>query len=275
MRTLFAFFRKYYFFFLFLILEGICFILISNHNPYHRTHIINSSNSITGNINSIYAFIDEYFGLKKVNNALYKENAELRNILDNYKNIPDTLVDEFIADDSSFRFIPAKVINNSVNKRNNFIMLDKGQKHGIDVDMGVISSNGIIGVVIETSNNYSTVLSLLHKNSRISAKIKKNNHLASLVWPGKDYREAVLQDVPTHIQLQKGDTIITSGYSFLFPEGITIGYVKDYFQDEQNNFNEATIELTEDFNSLRFVYITKKIKVEELKGLMEETENEQ
>ena len=274
MRTLFAFFRKYYFFFLFLILEGICIILINNHNPYQRTHIINSSNSITGSINSIYAFIDEYFDLKKTNNILYQENANLRNILDNFKNIPDTLLNEYFSEDSSFIYIPAKVINNSVNKRSNYIMLNKGRKQGVDVDMGVISPRGIVGVVIEVSNNYSTVLSLLHKDSRISAKIKKNNHLANLVWPGNNYREATLQDVPTHLQLFKGDTIITSGYSFLFPEGIILGYVKEYKRGNENNFNEAVIELTEDFNGLRFVYVIKNIHKEELQEMIIKTDNE-
>ncbi|MFC2107625.1 rod shape-determining protein MreC [Bacteroidota bacterium] len=275
MRTLFAFFRKYYFFFLFLSLEGICIILISNHNPYHRTHIINSSNSFTGGINSIYAFVDEYFGLKKNNNILYQENAELRNVLNNYKNIPDTLINEYYSEDSSFIFIPAKVIYNSVNKRSNYIMLNKGRKQGIDVDMGVVSSRGIVGVVVEVSNNYCTILSLLHKDSRISAKIKKNNHLANLIWPGNDYREAMLQDVPTHLKLYKGDTIITSGYSFMFPEGIILGYVKIYRQGNENNFNEATIELTEDFNGLRFVYIIKNTNKEELEEMIINTDNEQ
>lgn len=274
MRTLFAFFRKYHFFFLFLFLEGICIILISNHNPYHKTHIINSSNSIVGGINSVYAAIDEYFSLKKNNEILYLENSELRNMLDKYQQIPDTLLHDYYSADSSYIFIPAKVINNSVNRRNNYIMLNKGSSDGIEVDMGVISPRGVVGVVMETSGNFSTVLSVLHSDSRISAKIKKNNHLASLIWSGRNYREAILQDVPSHIPLNKGDTIITSGYSFMFPEGIIIGFVKEYRKGNENNFNEAIIELKEDFNSLRFVYVVKTNDKEELQELLINTRNE-
>ena len=272
MRTLFAFFKKNYFFFLFVALEVIAILLLVNNNPYQHSRFFNTSNQLVGSINTIYANVDNYFFLKKSNETLLKENARLRSILKSSFLLSDTI--SYIYLDTNFRYIPARIISNSINKRNNFLMLDKGKKHGIRSEMGVISSNGIIGIVVEVSEHFSTVMSLLHKDSKLSARIKKNNHLANVIWDGKHHLYATLQDIPNHIILEKGDTIITSGFSFFFPEGILIGTIAEFDKDQRSNFNKAKIKLSNDFSSIKNAYILKNIQGREQRQLMKESGNE-
>jgi rod shape-determining protein MreC len=272
MRTLFAFFKKNYFFFLFAALEVIAILLMVNHNPYQHTRFFNTSNRLVGNINMIYANIDNYFYLKKSNEILLKENARLRSILRSSFLLSDTVTYAFM--DTNFRYIPANIISNSINKRSNYLMLDKGKNHGVEREMGVVSSNGIIGIVVEVSDHFCTVMSLLHKDSKFSARIKKNNQLANVIWEGKNHLYATLQDIPSHIILNKGDTIITSGFSFFFPEGIMIGTIEEFDVEQRSNFNKALIKLSNDFSSIKNAFILKNIQGKEQRKLMEISENE-
>ena len=122
-------------------------------------------------------------------------------------------------------------------------------------EMGVISSKGVVGIVIGTSSNYAYVMSLLHQNSRLSARIKKNNHLVNVLWDGHDYEEGLVVDIPSHIELYPGDSIVTSGNSLIFPEGIMIGTILEYMQSSNQDLSEAIIEFSADFNKLQYVYI--------------------
>jgi len=134
-------------------------------------------------------------------------------------------------------------------------MLNKGIAHGVQKDMGVIASNGIVGTVIDVSEHFSRVMSILHENNKINARIKKNNHLGNVEWDGIYYTQGLLTDIPTHVKLYKGDTIITSGNSFIYPEGILIGTVEDYLVNKGEKFNRARINFSVDYNNLNFVYI--------------------
>lgn len=272
MRTLFAFFNKNYYFFLFVILEVIAISLMVNNNPYPHTHFFNTSNQLIGNINSTYANVDDYFYLRRSNEVLLKENARLRSILASSFLISDTI--SYVFMDTIFRYIPAKIISNSINKRNNYLMLDKGRKHGIEREMGVVSSNGIVGIVVETSESFCTVMSLLHKESKFSARIKKNDQLANVIWDGKNHLFVTLQDIPNHIILEKGDTIITSGYSFFFPEGVLIGTIEEFDREQKSNFNTARIKLSNDFGKIKNAYILKNLQEKQQRQLMKEPENE-
>jgi len=267
MRTLIAFFSKHYFFFMFVILEAIALTVFVNNNYYPNTHVINSANHFTGFVNSIYSNTTEYFALKSDNQQLAKENALLRNQLDASFLINDTIT--FYSRDSVYRFIPAKVINNSVNRRNNYFMINKGSKHGIKPDMGVVSPDGICGIIIGVSQKYSTGMSLLHEDVKISSKIKKNDQLANVVWGGRNYRTGILEDIPTHIQLYERDTIISSGYSFIFPEGLPIGTIKEYERVEGTNLNSAIIWFSADFNRLKHVYVVENLMQDQQEELME------
>jgi rod shape-determining protein MreC len=242
-----------------------------NSNNYQGTVIINSTNQFTGTLNTTYSNIYDYFSLKEANDQLLKENTKLLNQI---KNSILKIDSGFRKPDTLQQYIGAKVISNSTHKRNNYIMLNRGKKHGINIDMGVVSNEGIVGVVIGVSENFSYVMSILHKDSKVSAKIKKNNQLANVIWNSTDYKKGNLRDIPTHLNLNTGDTIITSGNSLIFPEGITIGYVEKYFKESGESLNNASLLFASDFNALHYVYVIKNIKKEELINLIKEAENE-
>ena len=264
MRNLLDFLSKYSFFFLFLILEVICFILIYNNNYFQRSRVISTTNALTGNANAAFDDISSYLSLKSANRQLAKENAFLRSQMKRFEKIPDSL-HAFYAG-SPARYISAKVISNSVQKRNNFFMLDKGSDHGIRKDMGVITTEGIVGIIIDVSRNFSSGISILHKDAKISGRIKKNQHLVNVSWNGRDYRTGMLEDIPTHVDLQRGDTILTSGNSHIFPEGIMIGTVEEVHSTEQL-FKTADIRFAVDYNRLYYTYVIENSGFEELERL--------
>jgi len=206
-RQLFAYILKHYFFFLFVLLEAFSFSLVVQNN-YQRASFLNSTNFITGRVFTTFSNITDYFSLKKANEKLLQENVALRNRLEESSVVFDTM--EYFSADTLYRFIGAKVIKNSISGQKNYLMLNKGSENGIEQDMGVISSRGIVGTIIEVSENYSLVMSVLHINNRINARIRKNNHLGNMEWDGRDYRFGLLTDIPVHVNLNGGDTIITS-----------------------------------------------------------------
>lgn len=255
MKNLIQIIVRFHFTILFLIIELVCFLLIVNNNNYHKTVFLNSNDAISGGIyNKVNTFSD-YVRLSKINDQLSTENTSLHNLLsENYKLSADSF---FFFEDSLFKqqyvYRSAKVINNSINKQRNYITLDKGRNQGIEPEMGVIANNGVIGIVKSVSNNYSTVLSLLNSRLKISAKIKKNNHHGSLYWDGKDYRKARLIEIPSHVNIKAGDTIITSSYSSIFPEGLLLGTAEEVLPSSGGNFQEIVILLNNDFNQLSYV----------------------
>jgi len=216
---------------------------------------------------SAFTNITEYLSLKKNNKTLAEENAILHSKLNLLSSI-ETDSNLNVSTDSNFLILPAKVVSNSTNNRINFLMLNKGKIDGINVDMGVISSTGIVGIVCQISENFSSVMSVLHKDSKISARIKKNNQLVNVIWKGDDYRTGTIEDIPTHIEIVPGDTIITSGNSLIFPEGILIGTCKDFIKNTGENLNNAEIIFSTDFNSLSYVYIINNLMREEQNNLI-------
>jgi rod shape-determining protein MreC len=244
--------------------------MINSHN-YQGAVIINSTNQFTGTLNTTYSNVYDYFSLKKANDQLLEQNTKL---LNQVKNMAFEIDSGFQKTDTLQQYIGAKVISNSIHKRNNYIMLNRGKKHGINIDMGVVSNEGIVGVVIGVSENFSYVMSVLHKDSKISAKIKKNNQLVNVVWNNINYKKGSLRDIPTHLNLNPGDTIITSGNSLIFPERITIGYVEKYFKEAGESLNSASLLFASDFNALYYVYVIKNIKKAELVDLIKEVEDE-
>jgi rod shape-determining protein MreC len=161
------------------------------------------------------------------------------------------------------------VLNNSIFRQHNYITLDKGRSAGVKPEMGVISSEGIVGVVRGVSENFSSVISLLNSELSVSAKLKNSGYYGSFNWTGRDYRYGKLQDIPLHVDVSIGDTVITSGYSAIFPEGILVGFVEEY-QEKGGRFLELTVELSTDFKKLNNVYIVKNLLKEEQKELENE-----
>lgn len=269
MKSLFRFLIRNYFVMMFLALEAISFILIVSYNNYQRVAFINSSNDIAGTIYERFSNLGGYFSLKITNDRLAAENAALKQKLQTLTmlqekypvNWPDTV------GAPAYYFASAKVISNSVNKQFNYITLNKGSRQGIKPDMGIICADGVVGVITSVSPNYSTGLSLLNKQLRIPAKITKNNYFGSLVWDGNSSTSADLKEIPFHIMVNVGDTVVTSGYSSLFPEGIMIGTIEKWDQESNTNFYNIKVKLSTNFRTLKYVEVVKNTKQDELKRL--------
>jgi rod shape-determining protein MreC len=257
MRNLFVFLRKHYFYFLFLLLETFSLILFFNYNQFQGGSLYAVSNAIAGSVNSMFNEISEYFTLRKTNRVLIEELAKL------HSRIPEafytTDFNVFYKKDTlvklEYKYISAKVISNSTNKRNNFLMINKGSLHGIENHMGVIIGNKIVGQVVSVSPHFSWIMSMLNKDSRISGKFKKNNQLVNVEWNGGNYRYGQVKEIPKHIRMVVGDTIITSGNSDIFPEGLMIGTISGFKIAQDENFNNGEILFSTDFNSLGYIEV--------------------
>jgi rod shape-determining protein MreC len=274
MQQIFKFIEKYKYFLLFLILESFAlFFTIQNHS-YHRSKFINSANNITGGIYRQMSSINDFFYLKKENRLLSKENIHLKNLLSLSPYDLDSVVSEQIDTVNfyqKYKYYRGKIISNNYTKRNNFLTINRGEKHGITSIMGVVNSYGIIGVTNSVSKHNATVMSILHKDSHTNVKLKNNDHYGSLIWNGKDYRTVQLVDLPRQTQVVIGDTIITGGKSSIFPEGILVGTIKD-FEKQGNDFQLINIELFNDMSALSNINIISNLEQEEIKQL--ETANE-
>jgi rod shape-determining protein MreC len=269
MRNLFLLIWKYYFFILFVLFEIACAYLLIKNNNYHRSGFINSSNKVAAEMLSTVNSINEFINLKTVNEHLARENAEIMSMLpESYYSLnPDTGLLADTLTKQHYIYITAKVINNSVNRRNNYLTLDKGALHGIEPELGVVSSTGLVGIVKDVSEHFCTVKSLLHKQSSISAKLKGSGFFGSLVWRGQDPAVATLQDIPKNAVVEIGDSIVTTGYSTIFPEGLMIGTVKEHVIKQGDNFYLITVNLSTNFHTLSHVYVIENLFREERKNL--------
>jgi rod shape-determining protein MreC len=234
-------------------------------NNYQRATLLHSTGKLTGTVYSFVNNISSYFTLRSENDRLIAENARLQNLAVRKRSSSETVIPDMM--DTIFQYISARVISNTVTKQKNYLILDKGRKDGIHKDMGVITSEGVVGTVIDVSDHFSRVMSVLHITNKINARIKKNNHLGSVTWEGKNYRQGLLTDIPSHVYLVQGDTIVTSGNSFIFPAGILIGTVDTCYADQGGKFNTARIDFSADHNRLFFVYIIENQRRDELRRL--------
>lgn len=252
MYNLFVFLKKYNAVLLFLLLEIISIILILNSLPYHNRKFVSVSNSISGKMHSTSSNISDYFNLKNENDLLAQHNALLMNELEKLRYSVDA-----VKQDELFTYIPAKIISNSLNRVNNFILIDKGRLDGIEVDMGVISDNGIVGKVVNVSNHYASVMSMLNSSSITSVRFTDNQSIASVIWDNDGYMFGTVKDIPAHLHINKGDTLITSGFSNTFPADIVVGTIEEVTFDERSDFNAAKLKFSTDFSSLQYVYVVK------------------
>ncbi len=269
MENLLRFFTRNSFVFLFVFLLFISFVLLVRNNNYQNSKVFNSSNFLVGNLYSTINNVNEYFDLKSVNADLAEQNAKLQSTqIGSFSKVNGIIVE--INDTSyiqKYVYTSAKAVNSTSNKRENYITIDKGSLNGIKAGMGVVSPKGVIGTVKNVSENFCSVMSVLHEKNAVSAKIKKSGYIGSLVWELGDYRIAQLKDIPNHVKLNVGDEIITTGYSLVYPEGIMIGKVVNFDLPEGNNFYNIDIELSVDYRSLSHVFIIKSWMKNEQKEL--------
>ncbi|TAG86021.1 MAG: rod shape-determining protein MreC [Bacteroidetes bacterium] len=253
--------RKYQIFLLFLLLEFIAFGLVIQNNYYQNAVFFNSANTFTGTILSWSSGLREYFNLRQINKELAQDNIQMKQLLARVIQKNDQLNIKPIQDSiiiSKYTYTLAKVINNSTNKINNIITIDKGTKHGIKKGMAVISPTGIVGKVIQVKENFSTIISLLSSKTNISVQIKRNGELATLIWGSKNPRIAKLNDISTNVKVQVNDTIQTSGYAN-FPPRLMVGIVKKVKLIPEKTFYEIEVELSTNLSSLAYVYIIQDI----------------
>ncbi|WP_165024771.1 MULTISPECIES: rod shape-determining protein MreC [unclassified Dysgonomonas] len=283
MRNLINFLLRNSSWFVLIFLEIICFYFIFSSNSYQKSVFLNSSNEISGKVYSVSGNILSYFGLRQENQELLLKNAELQSQVSNLKNHlyeieNDSLKTEAFLEDSlhqrkEYEYIISRVINNSVSQAQNYITIDKGSNDGVKEDMGVISQQGIVGVVRAVSNNFAVIQPVLNPNSKFSCKILNSNTPGTLIWDGEDPRYASLTDYPKFEKFEVGDSIITSGFSGIFPEGIFVGVVEDYVSQSNDNFYSLKIKLSTDFSSLKNVLLIKNSAIEEKYELEKKVQN--
>lgn len=272
MQQIINFILRYKNSFLYVFLGLIAMALTIRSHSYHQSKFFNSSKWLTGNIYSISSNISAYFDLKEENEKLSKENQELRKLLFNR----DSLLSEPLdTSRTKFDVIRGKVVKNSYGNLRNYITINVGHKQGVKQDMGVITSQGILGIVENTSNNYATVQSILNTKSNINAKVKNTNYFGSLVWNGERYDEVQLVDIPRLVPLVVGDTIVTGGMSSIFPEGIPIGTIKKYELNTAQSFYDIEVTLFNDMTNIGHVYVIESFDRPEILELQEQTTDEQ
>ena len=272
MRNIFLFVRRYINFLFFLVLQGFCLFLLFSYNRFHNAIFMNVANEVTGKIYKQYNNVEYYFQLKRTNDSLIKANERLYNKLRQDFSMPDT--DNRVALDTikvdslekyrKFLYMQSKVIGNTVNLPNNYIQLDRGALQGLKKDLGVIdANNAVVGTVIDVSNNYAVVMSLLHMQSSISAKLRKTGELGTVVWDGKTPNIVVLKDIGKNAKVNKGDSVITSGFSDKFPYGLLIGTIDEIITDKSSNSYTLRVKTAANFNTIQFVYVINNFQKDE------------
>ena len=279
MQQLIYFFQKFKYFLFFLLLEFIALALTFNNLDFHKSKFVNSANSFTGGIYFKVTSISEYWKLKSENKLLAEENTRLKNLLENKTYIKlekDSTVNDTTVVDSTFHiqnysYTTAKIIKNNYSNEFNFLTIDKGESQGIEKEMAVINSRGIIGIVDNNSESYARVQSILNRNSKINARLKNSNYFGTLGWNGKDYNVVQLSDIPRQAPLKIGDTIETGGKSTIFPEGILIGTITEINKGNSAD-NKVNVKLFNDMSNLGYIYVIKSFNKKEINTL--EAQNE-
>ena len=245
--------------------------MLSGSSKTHQTFFASTANETTGKINKQYSTLREYFYLQQTNKQLTEENARLRNLLtDNFVNLDTaniTQVDSLVRDTLNrvrkFTYLSARVVGNTISFPANYLMLERGAKQGVKKDMSVVSPQGIVGVVVEVSDNYCKVMSVLHRNSKVSAMLKKGATSGDIEWDGLDPHFVTMKKVSKSSAVAKGDTVLTSNYSAKFPVNIMVGTVEDVKQDPGTSFFNLKIKTATDFFSVQYVYLVQNVRYDE------------
>lgn len=275
MKNLWLFLVRYNAFFWFILFFTTSLLFVVQNNRFQRTTFINSSNIVVGSFYDKLNSWKSYLALDETNKNLAQENTQLRQQLQNYilLDTKDSIQIEDSLEQNRYLFTVAEVVNNSTHQKSNFITINKGKKEGIEKGLGVITSNGVVGIVLNVSDNFSTIQSLLHPDSRISVTLDTLNVFGSLVWGENiDPRFALVRDIPNHVIIQKGQKVYTSGFS-LFPKGIEIGQVEETGLTSGESFLDVRIKLKTNFSNINHVYVVKDLLEDEKNKLEALTEN--
>ena len=276
MNKLLQILKRYDYVVVFVVLVVLSLVLMVRSTYYQSSRLTAWTNGIAGDWYRGVNSVSGYFGLKAENDRLAAENAQLRaQMAESYISYTDSV---FTVNDTVYKqrytYTEARVIKNSWTQQNNYIMINKGSDLGVEPDMAVISPEGIVGIVVNTSRNFATIMPVLHSDSRNSVKVRRTGVSGSLVWDGLDYRYAQIVDITTAYQINEGDTIITSGQANDFPEGIPVGFVHSAEPNQGTGFYKVRLRLATDFNKLDHVYIIDNRFREEQQQLMKGVEEQ-
>jgi len=240
-----------------------CIVLLSNSSKSHQVFFSAAAEDVTGKFNKQYNNWRYYFSLKETNQQLAEENARLRNLLPLNFQSPDTIrkiyVDSLFRDSlgkrRKYTLLPAKVIGNTVTLQTNFITLERGSLQGVKKGMAVVGAEGIVGVVVSVSENNARVMSLLHRNSKVSAMLKKDSNAGSIEWDGADPSFLILKNIPKSSRVLRGDSVVTSNYSANFPSHLLIGTVNNIVVDPSSNFYTLRVKTATNFFGIQYAYL--------------------
>lgn len=275
MRNLLEFLAKYNYWFIFIILEVIGISLLFKYNNYQNSVWFSSANYVSGKIYEFNSELESYISLKQINETLALRNVELESQINElseklYSATKDSsLSGKEQAFFNGFKLIPAKVINNTINRTDNLITLNKGTEDGVGKDMGVVCGTGVVGIIYLTSKHYSTVIPVLNTQSNISCKIKDRGYFGYLHWSGGSSEYAYVEDIPRHALFNLHEEVVTSGYSSVFPTGIQVGRINLVFNSPDGLSYRLKVKLSTDFSTLRDVVVLDNSAFKEQNNLQE------
>lgn len=268
MRNLLNFLARFNSLIIFLLLEGLSLYYLFSRNNYHNTRLMFAFRGMTHGVESKMINARTYLHLSEINSRLAEENIALKNSVQKMAGL-DTSVFRHVTDtihEQEYKHVYAEVVDNSVNRQKNFFTVNKGYRHGIEPDMSVITADGVAGVIVGCSRNFSVAMSVLNLDFKVSARLKTSGYFGSLNWDGKESEFAVLNEIPQHVQITVGDTIETTGYSAIFPEGVMVGTISD-FEKRGGDFYDIRVKLSNDFRKLHYVDIIGNLQKNEVMEL--------
>lgn len=279
MRNVFLFLRRYSVFIIFLVMQIVALVMLFTDNRFHNTVFGMVSNEVSGNINKRVNRAEEFLSLTEQNKKLREQNAVLLSMMPSgvlkpdtaYQLVTDTVKLDSLKEYRQYQYLSAKIISNSVFLQQNYIMLHRGSAQGVSPNMAVIGMDGIIGTVVHVSENMSIVMSLLNRQSKVIATLKKGSGLGEVSWDGKDPQYLVLTKIPKTVVVKKGDTVVSSPYSDKFPPGLPIGTVYKVEQDQETNTYILLVKTAVDFYNVQHAYAVKNLLQEEMNELKRKT----
>lgn len=271
MGELLKFIVKYSSWFLFALYIVAGLVLLFSSNPFQHHVYLTSANVVSSGVYGAANSVTSYFSLREINEDLQRRNSDLELEIQRMKDVIRDYQQQIYADTmtvdsalSRYSFLIAHVINNSTTHAHNYITIEKGRHDGVEPEMGVIDQNGIVGVVNVVGDHTARLISVLNPYLRLSCKVKGEDQVGSLVWDGKDPGEAILEELPKHAKFVKGDTIVTSGFSSVFPEGVPVGTILSGTRDREDNFYTLRVKLFTDFTTLSTVRVIRDMMKDEL-----------
>lgn len=283
MRNIFLFIRRYFTFFTFLALQAVALWFLFNYNRFHRAKFLGVATEVTGRINKQYDKLENFFSLEEENRRVHQLNDSLLNLLPaNFRKtdtsgrlIQDSIPYDTLGHYRRYYIRNATVIYNTVNAEKNYLQLDRGSNQGVRDNMAVVGSDGsAVGTVVNVSPNFCQVMSLLHVQSRVNASLKKSGNFGTVEWNGRDPRYLTLKGIPKSIDVQKGDTVLTSIYSFNFPPGYMVGTIADVVTDKSTNFYTLQVKTAANFYNLQQVFVIENLQYDEQVQLNKDTKKE-